>query len=1088
MAETDVTLKVGLDSSEVLKETKNMQAQVHKALDSGKDSKFLRSYDTQASRLISKLETLQRKQDKLANTSIAPEGYKEAERTLASLNKQEDRLLERMQIFKANLGEADQGKSSYKLAAEYKQYGTMMQQLEMVQDKIEETRADLKLLEQDFTTGADTPEFTFLGSQIDDVQGKLVSLNAAAAGQLTNFGATFKRLGASLADFGRKYTSWFESIIGKIKQATVAHKEFSSSSQNAGISAKKLFGVLLKYGLGVRSLYFLFRKLRSATVDAFKQLAKESPAVNSQISALSSGLTQLRNSLATAFQPILAAIVPILSTLISWLNSAAAAIANFIAVLTGQSVIYKATKVTNDFAKSLKKAGGAAGGAAKKAKKAFADFDEIHVIDLKQNDSGGGGGEAQFEETEVAASAFAEKVKDIMSQLFNPLKQAWDTVGESVMIAWKFALNEIKALAIAIGQDFLTMWQQDATVRIFENLLWILTDIGLIVGHLARNFREAWQENETGLHILENIRDIIGIIVQHIKDAADYTVIWAANLDFGPLLTSIENFTKNIQPLIDGIAGIIQDFYTQYLLEIVRWVTEEGIPQLLDSFGRLGTEIDWETLRSTLSEVWDNLSKFTENVGQGLIDFIDDMVTGITDLANSQWFQDFLKNVSQALANISPEQVKSIAESFLLLYGAFKLFEGLTVIYTLGKTLGGWGILFAGLALAVAAFVDIWVNGLNDANSILLILGGTIAVIGAVILGIPATVAIVVAGIIAFVALLVIGLARHWQDLKDQVKELWQSIKDYWERVKQNTQELWDAVKEHIMTRVKETKENVVNFFTKMRDKITEIWNFIKTKTVEIWNNLKAWLEEKWNSIKEKARETFESIRDKLKEVWDNVKQKVEDTWNNIKSWVLQLWEDIKKGAIEKFELIRDTVGKIWDTMKEKVTTAWEGMWGGIKDAINNILGGVEKFANGVVDAVNKVIDALNSFVDVDIDVPDWAEDLTGIGDFHIGLDIPNLSHVSIPRLAQGAVLPPNEPFMAMLGDQRSGTNIEAPLDTIKQALVEAMSETSNNSNQPIVLNFTGNLAALARIMKPELDKESARRGISLVVRNGATA
>lgn len=60
-----------------------------------------------------------------------------------------------------------------------------------------------------------------------------------------------------------------------------------------------------------------------------------------------------------------------------------------------------------------------------------------------------------------------------------------------------------------------------------------------------------------------------------------------------------------------------------------------------------------------------------------------------------------------------------------------------------------------------------------------------------------------------------------------------------------------------------------------------------------------------------------------------------------------------------------------------------------------------------------------------------------------------------IPGLARGAVLPPNKPFMAMVGDQTNGTNIEAPIDTIKQALLEVM-QTNGGGNQPIIIEVDG--------------------------------
>lgn len=83
----------------------------------------------------------------------------------------------------------------------------------------------------------------------------------------------------------------------------------------------------------------------------------------------------------------------------------------------------------------------------------------------------------------------------------------------------------------------------------------------------------------------------------------------------------------------------------------------------------------------------------------------------------------------------------------------------------------------------------------------------------------------------------------------------------------------------------------------------------------------------------------------------------------------------------------------------------------------------------------------------------------------------------NIPYLATGAVIPPNAPFMAVLGDQKNGTNIEAPLETIKQALAEVMGEYGGGD---ITINFTGSLSQLARILKPEIDRENRRVGTSL--------
>ena len=85
-----------------------------------------------------------------------------------------------------------------------------------------------------------------------------------------------------------------------------------------------------------------------------------------------------------------------------------------------------------------------------------------------------------------------------------------------------------------------------------------------------------------------------------------------------------------------------------------------------------------------------------------------------------------------------------------------------------------------------------------------------------------------------------------------------------------------------------------------------------------------------------------------------------------------------------------------------------------------------------------------------------------------------------IPALARGAVIPPNRKFLAVLGDQNSGTNIEAPLATIEQAVANVLAQQSRNQN--ITIEFNGNLAALARVLNPHIKSENTRVGGNLVV------
>ncbi len=144
-----------------------------------------------------------------------------------------------------------------------------------------------------------------------------------------------------------------------------------------------------------------------------------------------------------------------------------------------------------------------------------------------------------------------------------------------------------------------------------------------------------------------------------------------------------------------------------------------------------------------------------------------------------------------------------------------------------------------------------------------------------------------------------------------------------------------------------------------------------------------------------------------------------------------------------------------------------------LKTPFNAILGMMETLANGIITGLNRAIRALNA---MSFDVPDW---VPLIGGNKFGFNIREIGKVSIPKLAQGAVIPPNKEFLAMLGDQRHGTNIEAPLDTIKQALAEVLAEIGGVGNkQPIILQVNGR--TLAQVVWDEQEKRYKQTGKSM--------
>ncbi len=187
--------------------------------------------------------------------------------------------------------------------------------------------------------------------------------------------------------------------------------------------------------------------------------------------------------------------------------------------------------------------------------------------------------------------------------------------------------------------------------------------------------------------------------------------------------------------------------------------------------------------------------------------------------------------------------------------------------------------------------------------------------------------------------------------------------------------------------------------------------------------------------------------------------------WNSVIDSIKEVWKKI--GYFWDQHIAPVFTKEFWAKLAKK---CGNGLISGFESAINGIISLFETMINGIVKGLNKI-----SF-----DVPDW---VPGIGGKKFGFNLPEVKYnrVSIPRLAQGAVIPPNREFMAILGDQKHGTNIEAPLDTIKQALAEVMDTHGGDT----VIKFTGDLAQLARVLKPVIEKEGIRTGTSLA--KGAT-
>lgn len=213
--------------------------------------------------------------------------------------------------------------------------------------------------------------------------------------------------------------------------------------------------------------------------------------------------------------------------------------------------------------------------------------------------------------------------------------------------------------------------------------------------------------------------------------------------------------------------------------------------------------------------------------------------------------------------------------------------------------------------------------------------------------------------------------------------------------------------------------------------------------------------------LQESATTTGEAIG----EAFDDAANTMRTAWEDTGTW---FDSNVASPVKESMEDISQTGASMWADMESETAAAWDAMVKTVESSIRKMQSSIDGLKGKTVDinfnkTGNGASYASASYSGYDGEAYSPAAYTA----------IPN-----IPYLATGAVIPPRAPFLAMLGDQRNGTNIEAPLDTIKQAVSEVMGTGGIEVETRVV--FEGTMGQLIRMLYPEIKSEARRKGSSL--------
>ena len=237
-------------------------------------------------------------------------------------------------------------------------------------------------------------------------------------------------------------------------------------------------------------------------------------------------------------------------------------------------------------------------------------------------------------------------------------------------------------------------------------------------------------------------------------------------------------------------------------------------------------------------------------------------------------------------------------------------------------------------------------------------------------------------------------------------------------------------------------------------------WDKVKEKTKKAWNDIKSWLGKTLETMRKNIASNIEHIKNGFTNGWNAVKTTTSTIWNGIKSTLSSVWNGVKSTASSAWEGIKSTVSGALQSIATKASAvgasvsnalknAFQSIANFIKKPINGIIGLINGLVSGIVAGINLALGALNR---IKIDIPSW---IPVYGGKRFGFNFSMLTAPKIPYLATGAVIPPNAPFMAVLGDQKQGTNIETPEKLLRSIIREELGGRNNTNNK---YQFTANI------------------------------
>lgn len=607
-------------------------------------------------------------------------------------------------------------------------------------------------------------------------------------------------------------------------------------------------------------------------------------------------------------------------------------------------------------------------------------------------------------------SESAQKLAKLLRELWQPFQKAWEKEGRNTINSARNALSGLGTLAKSVGKSLVEVWTNGTGTTMLTTMLRIAQNVLDTIGNIATGFAKAWEKNSVGTQIIQNIANALVVVLQFVEKIAEDTATWAANLDFYPLLKSISKLTSTFAPILKNIGNILERIYKNIVLPMLKWITETGLPIAINLLSTVvGVFSDNIGVVAAFFAAWKaiELMSFIQQAGG---------VVAALELIKSAIF----KNIAAKLVD------KAETAYLTALYAKDFVASIAQTVVSLGKQAAAFA------ANTAAKLVDkaetMYLTALY-AKDFVVSIAQTIVSLGKQTAAFAANTAVKIANTAAQVAMTAATTA--WNAICIIATAATKALSAAVAFLTSPFGLVVVAIAAAIAIGVLLYKN-----WDKIKEVAGKVWDWIKNKTVTFVND-----------IGNKLR----NLGTKISTIWDSIKSTAHQKWNAIWSTIGNLVERIKNGIVEKFTSAKNKVVDIF---------------GGIKDTIRSILNKVIGIVNGAIGTVNSAIGGIESA----FSFGPWKVP-TPFGSRTIGFTASFPRVPTVPYLAKGAVIPPRSEFLAVLGDQKNGRNLEAPEGVIREIIEDALAKNQSGGGDTrltVLLN--------RRVLFDEFIKEARTR------------